>query len=230
MARTKGAKDKKPRKRAAPGNRPSDKSPIIQGVNPDLPEGYNTKMVNFILAIMPTEPLDYDDIEEMERRFLRYLKLCAEWDVKVGNQGAYLAIGIDKHQAWEWENTLKGNPARTTFIKKVRKLCAYYREGLMQDGKINPVTGIFWQKNYDGFKDQQEVVVTPNNPLGDIGDTEKIKQKYLDGSFNMLPEQIAEEAEKLPESAEGSFEKAQKGAESDFAAAPISDLSDNVSE
>lgn len=64
----------------------------------------------------------------------------------------------------------------------------------MQDGKVNPVTGIFWQKNYDGLKDQQEVVVTPNNPLGEMGDTERIKQKYLDAGYNVLPE-VAEGAE-----------------------------------
>lgn len=57
-----------------------------------------------------------------------------------------------------------------------------YREGLMQDGKINPVTGIFWQKNYDGMKDQSEVVLTPNNPLGDSKDTEALKQKYLEAA------------------------------------------------
>lgn len=69
----------------------------------------------------------------------------------------------------------------------------------MQDGKVNPVTGIFWQKNYDGLKDQQEVVVTPNNPLGEMGDTERIKQKYLDAGYNVLPE-VAESAEStLPE-------------------------------
>ena len=219
MARTKGAKDKKPRKRAEVGNRPCDKSPIFKDRYPDLPEGYNTKMVNFILEITPTEPLDYDDIDEMQRRFVRYLQLCAEWDIKVGNQGAYLAIGINKDIAWDWEHKLKGNPARTGFVKKVREICAYYREGLMQDGKINPVTGIFWQKNYDGFKDQQEVVVTPNNPLGEIGDTEKIKQKYLENSFNMLPE----EAQKEPE-------EAQKGPERDFSDSQISNLPNNVSE
>ncbi|CAJ0600759.1 unnamed protein product [Cylicocyclus nassatus] len=39
----------------------------------------------------------------------------------------------------------------------------FLREGLMADGKVNPVTGIFWQKNYDGLRDQQEVVVAPRN-------------------------------------------------------------------
>ena len=67
---------------------------------------------------------------------------------------------------------------RTEFIKKVKAACALYREGLMQDGKVNPVTGIFWQKNYDGFKDQQELVVTPTQTLGDDVPIQEIEEKY----------------------------------------------------
>ena len=64
----------------------------------------------------------------------------------------------------------------------------------MEDGKINPVVGIFWQKNYDGMKDQQEVVLTPNaNPLGDAESAERLKEKYLDA---------AKTAGQLPQNAE----------------------------
>lgn len=110
-------------------------------------------MIQFTMEIMPSEKLDYNDIEEMERRFMHYLETCAKYDMKIGNQAAYAAIGIDKGIAWEWVNRCTTNPARTDFIKKVQKVCALYREGLMQDGKVNPVTGIFWQKNYDGMED-----------------------------------------------------------------------------
>ncbi len=50
----------------------------------------------------------------------------------------------------------------------------------MQNGKINPVSGIFLMKNHFGYTDKQEVVVTPNNPLGEKQETEEIKQRYLD--------------------------------------------------
>lgn len=39
------------------------------------------------------------------------------------------------------------------------------REQLMADGKVNAVAGIFWQKNYDGLKDQQEVIVEPRKQI-----------------------------------------------------------------
>lgn len=79
-----------------------------------------------------------------------------------------------------------------------------YREGLMEDGKVNPVTGIFWQKNYDGMKDQQEVVLTPNtSPLGEQKDAEALKQKYLENTYGVTEGLPDGEALELPESAEG---------------------------
>lgn len=205
--RTRG-KDRKPRRtegyqKSSPANleKARENSPIVQGHNPDLPEGYNSRMIQFTMEIMPTEKLDYNDIEEMERRFMHYLETCAKYDMKIGNQAAYAAIGIDKGIAWEWVNRCTTNPARTDFIKKVQKVCALYREGLMQDGKVNPVTGIFWQKNYDGMKDQTEMVLTPNNPLGDTVDTEALAKKYLDNAD-------------IVDMPEGEFSEVAEGAES----------------
>ena len=39
------------------------------------------------------------------------------------------------------------------------------REQLAASGKLNPVTAIFWQKNFDGLKDQQEVIVEPRKQI-----------------------------------------------------------------
>ena len=36
---------------------------------------------------------------------------------------------------------------------------------MMQNGKINPASGIFLAKNIFGYKDVADVVVTPNNPM-----------------------------------------------------------------
>lgn len=207
MARTQGAKDTKPRTRSAES---SELKGIVADQNPNLPQGYNTRRIAFMQAILPTEPLDHDDVEEMERRFQHYLTKCAEWDMKIGNQAAYAAIGINKDLVYEWTVRRQTNPRRTEFVKKVQQFCAMYREGLMEDGKVNPVTGIFWQKNYDGMKDQQEVVLTPNtSPLGEQKDAEALKQKYLENTYGVaeLPEGAALE---LPESAEGQKEPVEE--------------------
>lgn len=218
MARTQGAKDTKPRQSKPTG----EVRGIAKDQNPELEEGYNTKRIRFMQVILPTEPLDYNDVDEMERRFVRYLNLCAEWDMKIGNQAAYAAIGIDKGLVWDWLNRREANPRRTDFLKKVQTICAMYREGLMEDGKVNPVTGIFWQKNYDGMKDQQEVVLTPNtNPLGEQPNMEALKQKYLDTTYGITPElpESAEEVQKEPQ-------KAQKGRRKPAAAVEVKPTQD----
>lgn len=153
---------------------------ITKMQNPDLEDGYNTKVINFMNLIIPKEPLDYNDVPEMERRFDRYLQLCAEYNQKVSNLGAYTALGVPKQTIDYWKNECKTNPERSDFVKRVQQICAYCRENLMIEGKVNPVVGIFWQKNYDGFKDQQEVVLTPNDPLGDETSEKALKNKYLE--------------------------------------------------
>ena len=53
-------------------------------------------------------------------------------------------------------------------------------EDYMQNGKINPVSGIFLMKNNFGYADKQEVVLTPNNPLGEQKSTDELEQRYLE--------------------------------------------------
>ena len=51
----------------------------------------------------------------------------------------------------------------------------------MQNGKMNPASGIFLGKNMFQYKDVQDVVVTPNNPY-DTQSEEELSGKYLTGS------------------------------------------------
>lgn len=50
----------------------------------------------------------------------------------------------------------------------------------MQNGKINPVSGIFLMKNNMGYQDKQEYVLTPNNQLGEATSAEDLQKKYLE--------------------------------------------------
>ena len=154
-------------------------SPTIDNNGLNLEPGDNSKYCQIILDIMQWPTPNRNNIEELEQRLVEYIAYCNANDLKVGNQGVYFALGIDKTTAHDWENGHVRTPAHSDFIKKVKKICAFYRENLMQNGKINPVTGIFWQKNYDGFVDQQNFIVTPNSPLGEITDKQELASKYL---------------------------------------------------
>lgn len=176
-------KDKQPRKirqdHPVPAN---NRDPVV-------PVGYNGELVsNIATLIQPPELTDPDCIARWEK-FTAYLRMCAEKDMKVGNLAAYMAIGIDKTIAWKWENEQLSKDRRN-LIKSIRQVCAVYREQLMQDGKVNPVVGIFWQKNYDGMRDQTETVITANAPLGEEvtgRDAERLAETYLSNAKGALP-------------------------------------------
>lgn len=171
MARPKGAKDTKPR-----AKRTDNHDPLALNIADNMPDNYNAKQVQFMLDIAPPFE-ERENVVEMRRRFNRYLQLCAERDIKVSNQAAYYAIGIPKQRVSEIVNS-SANTEVAEFLRQVKAVCAMYRESLMADSKLNPVVGIFWQKNYDGFRDQQEVVLTPNAPLGTDADPDTIAERY----------------------------------------------------
>ena len=46
---------------------------------------------------------------------------------------------------------------------------------MVTEGKINPVVYFFRAKNYFGMKDQQDVVIRPESPLGDTVDRDRLE-------------------------------------------------------
>ena len=50
---------------------------------------------------------------------------------------------------------------------------------MVTEGKINPVVYIFRAKNYFGMKDQQDVVIKPENPLGEKVDPEQLQSTIV---------------------------------------------------
>jgi hypothetical protein len=139
---------------------------------------YNEETLAFIREVTPKFKPDYNDIDEMNRRFEHYLDACAKYGKKVGNIAAYTAIGVTSDLVSIWTRADAKNVNRKQFFEYVKAVCAMYRENLMQDSKVNPVVGIFWQKNYDGLKDQKETLQVIANPLGEQKDVSALEQKY----------------------------------------------------
>jgi hypothetical protein len=48
----------------------------------------------------------------------------------------------------------------------------------MQNGKVNPASGIFLGKNMFGYKDQQDITIRPDSPYGEQKTAEQIQKEY----------------------------------------------------
>lgn len=116
--------------------------------------------------------------EECEERIEYFFEKCAQNGERPTVEKMCLALGTYRDQVWDWENGRGCSAARRDVIKRAKAVLAAYDAGLAITGKINPVPYIFRAKNFYGMKDEQEVVLTPNNPLGGAQDENEIAKKY----------------------------------------------------
>ncbi|MGN0557861.1 MAG: terminase small subunit [Acutalibacteraceae bacterium] len=140
--------------------------------------GDNTKYLTHALKLANLPKFDTKNIPLLEERIMQYFQFCAEDDMKPSVAGLALAVGVNRKTIWQWAQA--ENSDRSNSIKKAYQILNLMMEDYMQNGKINPVSGIFLMKNNFGYTDKQELVVTPNSPFGQEQDTEEIKQRYLD--------------------------------------------------
>jgi hypothetical protein len=172
--------------------RPKGKnSPVIGDNGLNVESGDNAKylMVSLELANLPD--IDLKDPEQVKERINKYFLIYAENDMKPTVAGLGLALnGMDKRRLWEIKvGALKGGTTEWNLptsvlelIQKAYKILENQWENYMQNGKINPVSGIFLGKNNFGYQDKTEYVLTPNTNQESDYNTDDIKKRYLTDS------------------------------------------------
>ena len=141
--------------------------------------GENSRFIRFALAAWDLPPIDISDPNQVKERIGMYFQHCADNDRKPQIVGMCNWLGITRSTLNTWVNGEYRNGTHSDIIKKA---CAFIEEmwaDYMQNGKMNPATGIFLAKNWYGYKDIADVVVTPNNPLQDL-DTEQARKRLID--------------------------------------------------
>ena len=156
-------------------------------------KGDNSKFLRYAMESLKLPPIDISDEKQVEKRVFDYFGYCAENDRKPTMVGMGNWLGISRDTLWRWAN---GNSRADTHYEVVQRYVNIIHElwqDYMYNGKINPASGIFLGKNMFGYKDVQDVVITPKNPLGEALDEETL-QKRIDS----LPE-MKDISEDLPD-------------------------------
>jgi hypothetical protein len=104
--------------------------------------------------------------------------------------GMAMALGIDRRRLWEIKSgnyhtssSLADLPFESTdSIKKAYDFLENLWENYMNNGKINPISGIFLAKNNFGYQDKVEHVLTPNMNNSADYSVEDIRARYLSDS------------------------------------------------
>jgi hypothetical protein len=148
---------------------------------PELPEGHNTKYIQVIIETHKiAQSADPNNVDSLYDCLNRYIQMCRDYDVKLTNMGAYQACGLTRYTVDRWASgkVRTSNPEYMQFAQTIRAVCSEYREILMAEGKIHPVTGIWWQKNYDSFSDQPSIAPESFDSKDDTVTSDEIKEKY----------------------------------------------------
>ena len=142
--------------------------------------GDNARYLRYALASWDLPPIDISDPKQVEHRIYEYFQFCVDNDRKPNIKGLGNWLGVSDETVRNWRNGTYREDTHLGLIKKAVDLLQEMWWDYGQNGKCNPASWIFIGKNAFGMKDTQDVVITPNNPLGETASAEEIAQKYAE--------------------------------------------------
>ena len=156
------------------------KAPTPASFGQDFAEpGDNSKYLGHALTIMRMPLIDLNNPEEVRERCEWYFDHCFNNDMKPTVSGLCNAFKINRSTLLEWKRGTYRANTHQAIILEAYALMENLWEDYMQNGKINPVSGIFLGKNNYGYADKQEYVLTPNQQQETI-DSAIIEAKYAE--------------------------------------------------
>lgn len=90
-----------------------------------------------------------------------------------------LALGTVRVTVWQWEQGIGCSAVRSNMIKKAKQILANIDAELVLSRKIPETTYIFRSKNFYGMKDVQDLVLTPNQALGETPDQKQLEERIV---------------------------------------------------
>ena len=170
-------------------------SPVIGDNGLMVEKGDNAKYLALGMKLFSLPPIDLKDPEQVNNRLMEFFQMHVEADMKPTVSGMGMALGLDRRRLWEIKvgvsDRNKDLPTATRdSIKKAYEYMEILWENYMQNGKINPVSGIFLGKNNFGYQDRTEYVVTPNVNNDSDYNADDIRKRYLTDSptIEQLPD------------------------------------------
>lgn len=138
--------------------------------------------IEFSMVLFGLPQIDTNNAEAVKARLTEYFGLCVQYEVKPSFAGMASALGVERTILWKWCNDMVPSKPKEVIntIKKARDMLNSMLENWMQNGQVNPVVGIFLGKNNFGYRDQTEVVVTPNQVNADVPTQAEIEARYRD--------------------------------------------------
>ena len=168
-----------------PKKKPRGKN-IGETLAPITEPGDNAKYIGVSLKLFNLPAIDLHNPVQVQERLNEYFTIHTEADLKPTVAGMAMALGIDRRRLWEiktGDHKAMNLPTEVSdSIKRAYDFMETLWENYMQNGKINPVSGIFLGKNNFGYQDKTEHVITPNTGNDSDYSADDIRRRYLSDS------------------------------------------------
>lgn len=157
---------------------------LTEMFTPQCQPGEISRMMSNTMTVANWPDIDTDDPDQVINRIAQYQQFCIDNDVKPDLSGMALALGVTRKTLWCWENGVDSNKPQSVrnALKKGRAINENILVTMMQNGKINPIPALFLLKNNHDYRDQQDLVITPNTPF------QNGEQRDVDNVVQALPE------------------------------------------
>ncbi len=150
--------------------------------------GDNSRYLRYAMVSLNLPPIDISDAEQVENRIKEYFSFCIDNDRKPNMIGMANWLGVDNTTVNSWKRGEYRSTTHSPVIIKAVRILEEQWVDYMQNGKINPASGIFLAKNMFQYRDAIDIVPTQAPPLGQLRD-----QKALEAEIEALPEADTEE-------------------------------------
>lgn len=158
-------------------NRPDLQNFGAENVEP----GDNARYLRMAMASLNLPPIDISDPKQVEQRINEYFNYCIDNDRKPNIKGLGNWLGVDSTTVSSWRRGEYRAETHSPLIKKAVDILEELWIDYGQNGKSNPAAWIFLGKNTFGYKDVQDVVITPNTPLGAEASENELAKHITDG-------------------------------------------------
>lgn len=153
----------------------SRKTPPNNNVTVSGPPEEVGQMIGDMIKYIGAKPVMTD--EECIEKIKGYFEECAAKSRRPLWEELCLALGVNRSTMMRWEKKeMLANTNRSEIVKQAREIMAAFDARAVSEGKLNPIVYIFRSKNFYGLRDQQEHILTPNQPMGEVQSVELIEQ------------------------------------------------------
>jgi hypothetical protein len=139
--------------------------------------GDNTRYLRMARAPLALPPIDISDPKQIEDRINLYFTFCENNDRKPSLIGIANWLGVHRDTLNSWKRGEYRSGTHSDVVEKAVTVLEELWVDYMQNGLVNPVSGIFLGKVLFGYREKQEIVVKPENPLGEQYDQKQLEER-----------------------------------------------------